>query len=333
MTPHWEWAIEQALASFKANHFTYLTDRMMYKKNGLREVLDLAALYPDKVISYNHDRIIDHFRPVRVQQYPVTGKLWQVKTERLSWLVSQSVFPHGLPRMLNCIVPRDVVQHLQRHFGSVFSSIAPDFNFCFRCLDLEETILFFDKSPLFHYALDRSNGASITRGEITADNADFTANLPVDSSIRNYATPIPQLNTTINAVYNEYLIHKQETMSPRFFDVDYQKYLATNAMEITEVTDPRVRAEMEALLREHGYRDPGNQQESHTIRRWLKRLPAASNIGRMRRRLAARHEVAVEFSQIDEAIEYARNWLGGNAEDPLAVRELLQACELPIPHR
>ena len=75
--------------------------------------------------------------------------------------------------MLNCIVPRRVFENISARFGNVFTSIAPDFNFCFRCLDLEDSILFYDKSPLFHYALDRSNGASASRGESTADTDDF----------------------------------------------------------------------------------------------------------------------------------------------------------------
>ena len=225
MPSHWEWAIEEALSFYDASHFTYLTDRMMFKTGGLKELLDVISQYPNKVVSYNHDRIVDHVRPIHVDHYPSTANLWEVPTEQLSWLVSQGAFHHGLPRMLNCIVPRAVLDRFKTRFGNVFASIAPDFNFCFRCLDLEESILFLDKSPMFHYALNRSNGASVSRGEMTADNADFTANLPVDNSIRNFATPIPQLNTAVNAVFNEYLIYKEEATSPRFFDIDFQKYL------------------------------------------------------------------------------------------------------------
>jgi hypothetical protein len=142
----------------------------------------VVTRYPDKVITYNQDRIVDHVRPIRVDHYPSTAKLWEVPTERLSWLVSQGAFHHGLPRMLNCIVPRALFDRFKTRFGNVFASIAPDFNFCFRCLDLEDTILFLDKSPMFHYALNRSNGASVSRGEMTADNADFTQTCP--STIR-----------------------------------------------------------------------------------------------------------------------------------------------------
>lgn len=320
MPEHWEWAIGQALSTYNVDHFIYLTDRMMFKRGGLKEVLELAALYPHKVISYNHDRIVDHVKPIRVEHYPSTAMLWEVPTERLSWLVSQSVLHHCLPRMLNCIVPRAVFDRIRARFGNVFASIAPDFNFCFRCLDVEESILFFDKSPFFHYALNRSNGASVSRGEMTPDNADFTANLPVDSSIRNYATPIPRLNTAVNAVFNEYLIYKQETQSPRFFELDFEKYLATNAIEVQEVTDPYLRAEMNALLEQHGYHD---ETSDHGL---LRR--ARSAISRLKTPVGLQGEVSVKFSSLDDAIDYARTSSRTTPQSPDAVRELLHAREL-----
>jgi hypothetical protein len=322
MPAHWEWAIEEALAFYDANHFIYLTDRMMFKTGGLQEVLDVAERYPEKVISYNHDRIVDHVRPIHVDHYPSTAKLWEVPTERLSWLVSQGALHHGLPRMLNCIVPRAVFNRFKTRYGNVFASIAPDFNFCFRCLDLEDSVLFLDKSPMFHYALNRSNGASVSRGEMTADNADFTANLPVDNSSRNYATPIPQLNTAVNAVFNEYLIYKQESMSPRFFDIDLQKYLKINAVEITEVSDPQLKAEMHRLLEQHGYREsPASPRDQN----WLKR--ARSFLGRLKTPPAS---PVIEFTELDDAIDYVRNSSHSTPQSPDAVRELLHARELPI---
>lgn len=320
MPEHWQWAIEQALSAYDVDHFLYLTDRMMFKQGGLGEVLKLAALYPDKVISYNHDRIVDHVKPIRVEHYPSTALLWEIPTERLSSLVSQSVFHHGLPRMLNCIVPRSVLDRIGARFGNVFASIAPDFNFCFRCLDVEDSILFFDKSPFFHYALNRSNGASVSRGEMTPDNADFTANLPVDDAIRNYATPIPQLNTTVNAVLNEYLIYKNETNSSRFFDLDFEKYLATNAFEVQEVTDPRLRAEMLALLEKHGYRDARANQGL------LQRARTA--VRKLKTPVGLQGEVSVKFSTLEDAIEYARTSARMTPQSPDAVRELLHAREL-----
>ncbi len=323
MPAHWDWAIEQTLANYNASHVSYLTDRMMFRSTGFAEILDLAARYPDKIITYNHDRICDDARPIRVEQYQVTEKLLEVESQRLVSLFAEAILHHGLPRMLNCIVPRRVFETIRRRFGNVFSSIAPDFNFCFRCLDLEDSILFYDKSPLFHYALDRSNGASATRGESTQDTDDFEANLPVDNAVRNYATPIPSLITCTNAAFNEYLIYKQETGSARFVDVDREKYLRANATEITEVRDPRLRAELNALLVQHGY----HATETGGAPSWRTRLSAV--VGALRHS-AKQTPAEPEFATLDEAIHYARYVSHGNHADSTFGADVLHGRELPI---
>ena len=107
MPAHWDWAIHEALRSYAATHFLYLTDRMMFRRGALSEVLRLASLYSHKVITYNQDRIVDNVRPIRVEQCPGTGKLLEVNSLRFTWLLSQAVFHPGLPRMNNSVVPRE----------------------------------------------------------------------------------------------------------------------------------------------------------------------------------------------------------------------------------
>lgn len=319
MPDHWQWAIEQALANYDASHFSYLTDRMMFRTGGLREVLELADLYPDKVITYNHDRICDNRRPIRVEEYEVTEKLLEVESPHLLELCSQAILHHGLPRMLNCIVPRRVLEGLRNRFGNTFSSIAPDFNFCFRCLDQEDSILFYDKSPMFHYALDRSLGATGTRGESTPELTDFESNLPVDSVNRNYATPIPSLITATNAVFNEYLVYKQQTQSARFPEVNVQNYLRANATEVAEISDPQLRAQTFALLERHGYREqPGNASLLSSV------------VGKLKRVIKKTPAPVRTFDSVDEAIHYLRDVSGGNFTDWTWGAEILHGRELPI---
>jgi hypothetical protein len=343
MTSHWEWAIQQALRSYEASHFIYLTDRMMFRRGGLKEVVDLAALYPEKIITYNIDRIVDHVRPIRIEEYPATGRLFEVETEQFTRLFSQALFHPGLPRMLNNIVPRELLTRMAARFGDVFTSIAPDFSFCCRCLDMEKTILFYDKSPLFHYALHRSNGASVTRGEMTPDNADFSANLPVDNSIRNYATPIPALNTAINGAFNEYFLFQRETGSSRFFEVDMQKYLAANAREVQEVTEPKLRAEMLSMLVAKGYREAEmNGQPVAVDVSLLRRVRSKIKrgfTGRATTRawlFAARTfgirppgENLFEFATVEDAIDYASNVSIGNITNSEISEQLLRARAIP----
>lgn len=260
MSKHWDWALAQAMTLYDESHFAYLTDRMMFKSDQLKRITDIVRRYPDKIISYNHDRIADYPKPIQVEQYPSTEKLFEVDCLELSYMYSQGLPQVCLPRMLNCFVPRGALDAVRTRFGNIFSSIAPDFCFGFRCLELFDTILFCDSSVIFHYGLERSNGSSLMRGEMTTDHADFTANLPVNNSGGNYATPIPQLVTCANFIFNEYFILKHETKSHRFFEVNFEKYLRYNAQEIREVLDPRLRAEMYALLLEHGYKENGNDR-------------------------------------------------------------------------
>lgn len=335
MSPHWQWAIDQALGFYGASHVTYLTDRMMFRAGALAEGLKLAAMYPDKIVSYNLDRIVDHVRPIRVEQYPATQELLALETLELSRLLSQAVFHAGLPRMLNCIVPREIFGRMQERFGDVFSSIAPDFRFCCRCLEMEQTILYYDKSLLFHYALDRSNGASVSRGEASSDTVDFAANLPVDDARRNYATPIPGLITAVNAVFNEYLIFKHETNSPRFFDVDLEKYLQANADEVRQFENKELRDEMLALLAENGYREAHRASErerrevkfSERLGFKLKRVATGSSTTNAWLFAARRFgieppgENSFEFATLDSAIDYARNISHGNHRSKSNLKE------------
>ena len=340
MPAHWDWAIHQALRSYAASHFLFLTDRMMFRKGALSEVLKLAALHPDKVIAYNQDRIVDNVRPIRVEQCPGTGKLLEVDSLRFTWLLSQAVFHPGLPRMNNSVVPRAVLGRIEERFGAVFSSISPDFNFCCRCLEMEQSILFYDKSPIFHYALHRSNGASVTRGEMTPDYRDFMANLPAANAIW-HATPIPELNTAVNAVFHEYFLFQQETGSDRFFPVDHEKYLQANATEIEEIIDPRLKAEMLSLLVSNGYRAPrknGAHGAAPLVDRFkakMKRIatapPTTSAWLFAARNLGVRPpgDNQFDFATLDDAIDYAQNISTGSVTASRAYEEVLQPREIP----
>ena|GEM_PF-704999 len=343
MAEHWEWALDEALRSLRASHVTYLTDRMMFRRAALQDAVTAATQYPGKVITYNLDCIVDHVRPVRVEQYAGSGRLLEIETVTLSRLLSQSIFHPSLPRMLNSIVPLEVFDRIRARFGNVFLSIAPDFRFCCRCLELEETLLFYDRSLLFHYALDRSHGASVSRGEVTPDTADFTANLPVDNSIRNYATPIPQLITAVNAVFQEYCLFKQETNSPRFFDIDLPRYLQANAEEIQQFTDPARREDTLALLTAHGYAPVASRNEAKPVSlarrlRWkLKRVAtSAATTGAWlflsrTAGITPPAENSFEFAELDEAIDYARNISRGNLGHETGQEQLLSPRAVPLP--
>jgi hypothetical protein len=270
MTDHWNWAMEQALARDEATHFIYLTDRMMFKPVGLAAVLEAASLYPDRVISYNHDMIVDHEIPLKIEQSAWSGALVEVDSERLLYLSSHEVIHPCLPRMLNCIAPRATLEALRTRFGYVFSSISPDFAFCFRCLDLVDSFLYFDLSPIFHYALHRSNGASMSRGVTTRDHKDFVEKM--GGELR-FSTPIPNIVSVRNAIFHEYCEARRERGSGKFPDLDMEYYLRQLAEEVEEVEASDAREEVLAKLIAHGWVPPERKPEqSRSLQRFTEFL-------------------------------------------------------------
>lgn len=256
MSEHWDWVMQQGLRLYDANHFIYLTDRMIFKPNSLKPILDIAKRHPDKVISYGHDRINDYERPIRLEQNHWTGKLFEIDSSRLLFLTTRCIVHVSFPRMLNCVVPRAVLEKIRKRFGKVFDSVSPDFCFCFRCLDTVDSIIYYDAMLLIHYAIDRSNGASISRGIISKDSADFLSNLK-NKNMCDMA-PIPEIRTVWNAIIHEYYFVKQETQSSKFVDVDKTSYLSVLAHGTNEIFDPTLKSEMFGLLKANGWNERKN---------------------------------------------------------------------------
>src|SRR5205085_2298258 len=87
------------------------------------------------------------------------------------------IFFSCLPRMLNCVAPRSVLNAMAERFGNLFLFMSPDLCFAHRCLERLDSILYYDKALLTSYAHSRSIGASYGRGIITKDYTDFIASL------------------------------------------------------------------------------------------------------------------------------------------------------------
>lgn len=252
MTQHWQWAIEQVLEQYDASHFSYLTDRMVLRPGEVGKLVELAKSHPLKVISYNHDRLVDHMRPIRVEQSAWTGEVFKLPSSTLLNLTAGAFLAvPALPRMLNCMAPRSVLCAIHERHGNVFDSVNPDFSFCYRCLELEESILYYDKSPLIQHALHRSNGASLERGMPNRDHVDFLTH--VGEGKMTQFTYVPQIRTVGNTVLNEYLLVKRQTKSVKFPDVDRELYLESLAGEIERIQDATLKADLWTVLNTHGY--------------------------------------------------------------------------------
>lgn len=253
MSRHWDWVMGQFLEEIDCSHVTFLTDRMVFKRGMLKEAVEAARRSPDLLLSYNLDKVIDDSKPVTLHLNPWTGQILKLDSDDLLALVSNGLLHDCLPRMLNSIVPRSIIELIHARFGNVFSSISPDFSFCFRALAALECISFFDKSVLIHYAQHRSNGQNLSQGKRSRDHLDFLKHL--GSEGLNFASPVPELSTIYNAICHEYCIVRNQTKSVKFPRIDSEAYLNANAAEISRVEDANLRNEMISLLHSHGWRE------------------------------------------------------------------------------
>jgi hypothetical protein len=251
MAAHWEWARRQAFEDGNVTHVTYLTDRMVLLPGALTALRAVAGEHPTLAISYHHDVIEDDRRPIRVLRHPWTGKLAEARSDHLIALVRRGQLAAPVPRMLNTLAPRALLEDIESRFGSVFDSVAPDFCFAFRALVSTETTLWWDRSWLVQSGLDRSNGAAQARGIASPDSRDFDANL----GGRSYAsaTPLPDVLTPGNAAFNEYFAVAAETEDQRLGPIEPAGYLGRLAEDVARLENPELRERFSAQLAGAGW--------------------------------------------------------------------------------
>jgi glycosyl transferase family 2 len=250
MSHHWDWALQQALNS-DSNHFAFLTDRMVFKPHALQGVMDIVEKYPDIILCYMHDKVFDFARPYKVHQNEWTSKVYEVSSTRLLKLSAESVmYDSCVPRMLNCFVPRTLFEAIKRRFGNVFSSISPDWNFAYRVLDIVNSILFYHKAVMVHYALRRGNGEGFHRGIRNTTGEQFKRDLTIPLNLN---APYPEIITVWNGIISEYSSVKKETQSTKFPELNMERYTQALASGIKCIENPKTRRDMEQKLMMRGW--------------------------------------------------------------------------------
>lgn len=301
MTEHWEWAMQQALSLPEANDFVYLTDRSIFKPGHLQRIIEVAQQNPGRVISYDWVTVFDHLDPIFVEKRNHSGQLIPLTAERLLRLSSQSLFPNCLPRMMNSCVPRSIVQTIAQRFGSVFASTSPDYNFCYRCLDVVDRILYLDAAAFVTYAIQRSNGVSAI-GRSTAATEDFNSQVSLARGRRSFAAPEPTFETLANYILHEYALVKAESKSGKFPEIDPDKYFACNAKEVANNDNAEIRKEMMDFLKASGFSVPPKHRFAE-LRSKLSLRTRAKKL--MRLEWPSLSSRVGPFGSLEEAINYA----------------------------
>jgi hypothetical protein len=248
-------------------HVAFLPDRRVFRRGGLGLAAGVAERRPGRVVTYMYDEVRDHERPVRLVQHHWTGQVVELKSRHLLELATVGEFPLALPLVSNGIVPREVVETVRERFGSVFDSIAPDYCFAFRCLDVVDAVLYLDRSCGVQWALDRSHGFSQARGMATKDRLDFIADL--GGRHLNVRTPLPALDLGMNAVFNEYFFVQADSASSKLSPVRESGYLAALAGSVAMLDDPASREDASAIVAREGWRWRGARGRA-SLRRALR---------------------------------------------------------------
>jgi Glycosyltransferase like family 2 len=250
MSTHWQWALGRALENQAYTHVMYLTDRLVLRQGALAELVAIVDAHPSDVITFGDDMVMDYETPVTLFERPWTGKLFRLSSDQMLRAVARGIVL-AAPTMLNTIAPRTVLEDIERVYGSVFASIAPDHCFSYRCLDRVDSILHCDRPLIIQRGLWRSNGFSQIRGVTTADHVDFLRELG-DSRINGHA-PVPALLTVTNAIYNEYEYVRHEPGSSKLAPLSRHYYLGANARDVARLENPQLQARMRRVLTEHGW--------------------------------------------------------------------------------
>lgn len=315
MTHHWNWVLEAASDRDDLTHVLVLTDRMVFKRNGLDRLRSVVAEHSQFIISYNHDRVVDHQRPFRAELQPWSNEVLNIPSEHLLQLSADCTLPQALPRLLNCVVPVGILRALREQCGNVVASISPDHSFCYRALAMVDKIAYWDRAPIVHYALDRSNGESAARGVHTADHADFLSKLegPIFA-----AAPMPGILTVANSVLHEYAVARDELQSEKFPPINERAYVAWIASELAVMENAQLAGQMRKLLAEYQATHPNSatsppksQSSPGLARRLARRLGVGRALLRVyqaMRRMFNRHTTTFvpTFASAAEALEYAR---------------------------
>jgi hypothetical protein len=257
MAEHWEWAFQQALDRYDASHLTLLADRRIYRRGGLHELCNLIQRHPNSVIMTHSDVVEDHVHPIRVQTWQWSGRLLEIRADTLLRANARAIWKSMqlVPTPLISIIPRRVFCQVREQFGDYCLSLAPDYCFGYRVLDIEDSLLIYHKSMTIMLGVGRSNGISIMRGIASKDKMDFIATNG-GANFCYWTTPIPELVTGHNGIFHEYNFVRSQSRSGRFPELDVQSCLRFLHWEITAFCeDPDMKSRYLELLASHGFRE------------------------------------------------------------------------------
>jgi hypothetical protein len=171
----------------------------------------------------------------------------------------------AFPLLSNCVVPRQILERVRGRFGDLCDSSTPDTAFTFRFCALEQRYRHLDRALAVIYGFNHSNGASLFRGERGGTWADF-AHLWGDRSWTSDA-PIPHVRHGQNVTFHEYN-RVRKAAGDAFPPIEKEGYLRALGRGLDYLEDPAPKAEMRALLEQHGWSAESMPATPIQLRAW-----------------------------------------------------------------
>lgn len=274
MSDHWDWLLSQLASGEWGSHFTFLTDRMVFRHGALRELLELSRRHPDDAVAYPIDAVRDDEHPVRLHLHPWTGRVVRIPSIHTLRALARAEMPLSAPLLLNTLVPVPTLVRIRSVYPRVCDTIAPDYSFCLKFLDVVDHYVFFDKPLLLQHALTRSNGRSFTTGRPSSERIDFLNNLP-PGQVFNACAPIPEIPVAVNTAVHEYESMRRRGPRRSFPPLDLPRYYARLRDQVGQLEDLDARRHFLALIPDTTSAHPSAER----------RTPVAARIRRATRRL------------------------------------------------
>ena len=252
MAEHWDWALQQAMASSDASHFTVHYDRKYSKPDHWGGAAAIAAQWPDRLITYPIDMIVDEPPPLRLWQASWTGRTFVVETAWVAALAAAGRVQeagHTIPVLSNCLVPRHVLESIIDRFGDLCVSIGCDSCFSVRFLALYDDYLHYDRALAVTFAAHRSAGLGFLSGG-GRDFGDFRR-MWGDRPWLD-ASPVPGVNLGQNMYFHEYELVRRKT-GDRLPPLDLQGCLNHLGEALLWVRDGKRREVLYKTLEDHGW--------------------------------------------------------------------------------
>jgi glycosyltransferase involved in cell wall biosynthesis len=329
MPAHWNWALEQAMARTDATHFGMHYDRKVFKAGAITRLTAACAYDPSALVTYTCDFTIAQDGGFAAWQYPGTGKLYEIRTATVvRRFAAGTVHDLGqaFPLLSNCMVPRPLLERVRALFGNICDSNAPDLSFFFRFAAVEARYLHFDAGLSVMYTFRLSNGQGYYRRDTDGTFGDFMKLWGGRPWLD--AAPIPGLNLGINIAFHEYNLVRQIAGETAFPPIQMDGYLRELGKGLALLTDEGERAELRAILENHGWHPEPPPKPRPAWRRIAGRLvrPLRRIVRGRRNELDPDRRFATE----EESVDYLLNHrLPPVAHNPLLT--ILDPVELASP--